>query len=206
MTSGIEKPIGRRRGKETRERLTEAASAVFARAGFERATVDEIVREAGFSKGAFYVHFESKEDLFWSMLEERINRHQEAFRDTVDHDNTVAENVRMILTAVFGLAQADPLWSSLFMEFSAHAGRNEKARRLLAGMYERWRESVVSILEAGRAAGRIREDIDTKFIATVIVAAVEGSIMQALLAPDTVRLREMTEPLARTLSEWLEAA
>src|SRR3990172_197990 len=103
MTSGIEKPVSRRRGEETRERLIKAASAVFARSGFDRATVDEIVREAGFSKGAFYVHFESKEDLFWSMLEERINRHQDAFRDTVDHKNSVAENVRMILTAVFGL-------------------------------------------------------------------------------------------------------
>ena len=42
----------------------EAALGVFARHGYERATVDEIVREAGYSKGAFYVHFESKEDLF----------------------------------------------------------------------------------------------------------------------------------------------
>src|SRR3990170_5584981 len=137
MAAILEKPPRRRKREETRARLMDAAIGIFARSGFDRATVDEIVREAGFSKGAFYVHFESKEDLFWSMLEERINRHQEAFRDTVDHDNSVAENVRMILTAVFGLAEADPLWSSLFMEFSAHAGRNEKARRLLAAMYER---------------------------------------------------------------------
>jgi AcrR family transcriptional regulator len=204
MTSSIEKPISRRRGEETRERLTEAATAVFARAGYDRATVDEIVREAGFSKGAFYVHFESKEDLFWSMLEGRISRHQDAFRETVDQANSVAENVRLILSAVFGLSEADPLWSSLFMEFSAHAGRNEKARNLLAGMYERWRESLVSILEAGRAAGRIRDDIDAKFVATIIVATVQGSIMQALLAPEAVRLRDMVEPLSRALAEWIE--
>jgi AcrR family transcriptional regulator len=204
MTSSIEKPISRRRGEETRERLTQAAGAVFARAGYDRATVDEIVREAGFSKGAFYVHFESKEDLFWSMLEERIGRHQDAFRDSIDHQGGVADNVRVILTAVFGLAEADPLWSSLFMEFSAHAGRNEKVRQLLAAMYERWRESIVLILAAGRAAGRIRDDIDPKFIATIIVAAVEGTIMQARLAPETVRLPKLIEPLARTFSEWLE--
>jgi AcrR family transcriptional regulator len=204
MTSGVENPPSRRRGTETRERLTQAAVAVFARSGYDRATVDEIVREAGFSKGAFYVHFESKEDLFWSMLTERIGRHQDAFRDSIDHQGGVADNVRTILTAVFDLAEADPLWSSLFMEFSAHAGRNEKARQLLADMYGRWRESIVLILEAGRAAGRIREDIDAKFIATIIVAAVEGSIMQARLAPEAVRLRKLIDPLARTLSEWLK--
>ena len=56
------KPVPRRRRRaETRQRLTDAALGVFARNGYERATVDEIVREAGFSKGAFYVHFEAKD-------------------------------------------------------------------------------------------------------------------------------------------------
>ena len=86
----------------------EAATGVFARSGFDRATLDEIVREAGFSKGAFYVHFESKEDLFWAMLEERISRQQEAFRQAVDHTRPVADNVRTILSAVFGLLGEDP--------------------------------------------------------------------------------------------------
>lgn len=204
MTSGIEEAPSRRRGRETRERLAEAATAVFARCGYERATVDEIVREAGFSKGAFYVHFESKEDLFWAMLEEQIARQQDTFRETIDHDRSIAENVREILAAVFGQVEEEPLWSALFMEFGAHAGRNEKVRQRLASMYERWRESIVYILEAGRGMGRIRTDIDTQAIATIVVAAVEGSIVQSRLSPDTVRLKDLIDPLARTLSAWLE--
>jgi AcrR family transcriptional regulator len=181
----------------------DAATAIFARSGFDRATVDEIVREAGFSKGAFYVHFESKEDLFWAMLEERIARQQEVFLKAVDHTEPLAVNVRKILSGVFGLVREDPLWGTLFMEFGAHATRNEKVRSRLASMYERWRGLIVDILTAGRDAGRIREDIDVQFIATVLMAAVEGSIMQSRLAPETVRLDEMVEPLTRTLSEWL---
>ncbi len=94
---------------------------VLARSGFDRATVDEIVREAGFSKGAFYVHFETKEDLFWAMLEERISRQQEAFRQAVAHTQPLADNMRMILSGVFGLLRDDPLWGSLYAEFAAHA-------------------------------------------------------------------------------------
>jgi AcrR family transcriptional regulator len=206
MTSGIEEAPSRRRGRETRQRLAEAATAVFARSGYERATVDEIVREAGFSKGAFYVHFESKEDIFWAMLEERIARQQDAFRETVDHDRSVAENVREILTNVFGLVEEDPLWSALFMEFGAHAGRNEKVRQRLAAMYEGWRGAIVYILEGGRQVGRIRTDIDVQYLATIVVAAVEGSIVQSRLSPDTIRLRDLIEPLAHTLSELLEPA
>ncbi|HLA18112.1 MAG TPA: TetR/AcrR family transcriptional regulator [Dehalococcoidia bacterium] len=196
-------PTRRRRREETRGRLMEAAIGVFARSGFDRATVDEIVREAGFSKGAFYVHFESKEDLFWAMLEERISRQQDTFRRAVGYTQPVAENVRMILSGVFGLLRDDPLWGSLFAEFAAHALRNEKVRLRLAAMYERWRELIAEILSEGREAGRIRRDIDPQFIATVLIAATEGSIMQSRLAPETVRLDDMLEPLTTILAEWL---
>jgi AcrR family transcriptional regulator len=181
----------------------EAALGVFARSGYDRATVDEIVRQAGFSKGAFYVHFESKEDLFWAMLEERISRQQEAFRQAVEHTQPLADNVRTILSGVFGLLREDPQWGSLYVEFAAHASRNEKVRQRLAAMYQRWRELIVEILSASRDAGRTRKDIDLPFVATLLIATVEGSVMQSHLAPETVRLEEIVEPLTRTLSEWL---
>lgn len=183
--------------------MLEAATSVLARSGFERATLDEIVREAGFSKGAFYVHFESKDDLFWAMLEERISREQEAFRRAVDYDKSIDYNVRTILSAVFGLLGDDPLWGSLFPEFHAHAARNEKVRRRLATMYESWRQLIVDILSVSRETGRMRRDADLELMATIIVATVEGSIVQSHLAPETIRLEEMVEPLTRTLSEWL---
>ena len=203
MAGVVKSPPQRRRREETRERLLEAATSVFARSGFDRATVDEIVREAGFSKGAFYVHFETKDDLFWAMLEERISRQQQAFRHAVDHSRPVADNLRTILSAVFGLLRDDPLWGPMLMEFAAHAARNEKVRERLAMMYESWRELIVDILSAGREVGRIRGDLDLQFCATVMIATVEGSIIQSRLAPETVRLEELVDPLTRTLSDWL---
>ncbi len=203
MTAVTQDTTKHQRRQETRRRLIEAALLVFAHQGFERATVDEIVREAGFSKGAFYVHFESKEDLFWEMLEERISRQQEAFRQAVDESRPLAENVRTILTGVFQLVRDDPLWSSLFVEFAAHATRNEKVRERLAAMYARWRALIVEMLNAGREAGRVRKEIDPQFIASLLIAVVEGSVMQSRLAPDTVRLDELVGPLSRTLAGWL---
>src|SRR3970040_1389652 len=170
MTAAVREPPRRRKREETRGRLMDAAIGIFARSGFDRATVDEIVREAGFSKGAFYVHFESKEDLFWAMLEERISRQQDTFRRAVGHTQPVAE----------------------------------KVPQRLAAMYDRWRELIADILSEGREAGRIRSDIDVQFIATVLIAATEGSIMQSRLAPETVRLDEMLEPLTTILAEWLQ--
>lgn len=203
MDTVLKEPPKRRRREETRERLLEAAISVFARQGFDRATVDEIVREAGFSKGAFYVHFESKEDLFWAMLEHRIERQHEAFKEAVDHARPVAENVRTILRAVFGLVEEDPFWGSLFMEFGAHAARNEKVRQRLAALYDRWRELLVQLLTDGREAGRIRPEIDIEFTTTVLIAAVEGSVIQSRLSPEDVRLEDLLDPLARLFAQLL---
>jgi AcrR family transcriptional regulator len=203
MVSKPKDSLRQRRGKETRARLLQAATSVLAHRGFERATLDEIVHEAGFSKGAFYVHFESKDDLFWAMLEERISRQQEAFRQAVDYDESMDYNVRTILSAVFGLLGDDELWGSLFMEFHAHAGRNEAVRRRLSAMYESWRQLIIDILRVSHETGRMRKDVDLELMATILVAAVEGSIIQARLAPETIRLEEMLEPLTRTLAEWL---
>jgi len=59
-------------GRDTREALIESAMAVFAERGYREASVDEIAERAGYSKGAFYWHFPSKDELFYALLEERV--------------------------------------------------------------------------------------------------------------------------------------
>src|SRR3989304_1860306 len=194
MVIPVKDPTRRCRREETRGRLMEAAIGVFARSGFDRATVDEIVREAGFSKGAFYVHFESKEDLFWAMLEGRIETLQETMRGALDTTQSVADNERRILEAIFAPDKKDKHWPALFVEFVAHAARNERVREKLHEMYRRWHRFTVEMLEEGRQAGRVRTDIDIKFMASVTMALIEGSLMQSRLAPKSVSLDEMVEP------------
>jgi TetR/AcrR family fatty acid metabolism transcriptional regulator len=199
------KPVPRsRRRAETRQRLMDAALGVFARNGYERATVDEIVREAGFSKGAFYVHFEAKEDIFWAMLEERTKHLQEAFREAADLDLPVSQNLAMILRSIFSQNRDDPLWSALFMEFAAHASRNQKVRDQLAALHRSWRDFAIEALDRGREAGLVRKDLDLEFASSVQIAVVEGMLMQSRLAPATFDLDSTVEPLSRLLGEWLE--
>jgi AcrR family transcriptional regulator len=60
--------------RDAREALLEAAAEIFAKRGFRDASVDEIADRAGYSKGALYWHFASKDDLFFALLEERVDR------------------------------------------------------------------------------------------------------------------------------------
>src|SRR5688572_24240387 len=60
------------RKAQTREKLVDAAYAVFTRQGFHRSSLDQVAAEAGFTKGAVYSNFASKEDLFFAVYERRV--------------------------------------------------------------------------------------------------------------------------------------
>jgi AcrR family transcriptional regulator len=55
----------------TRRKLLEAALQVFSRDGFEAARIEDIAAESGYTRGAFYANFDTKEDLFFALLEEQ---------------------------------------------------------------------------------------------------------------------------------------
>ena len=67
-------PVSPTRGPGGRDQILDAAARVFARGGYRGATIDAILEEAGFSKGAFYWHFRSKEHLVSALLAERVER------------------------------------------------------------------------------------------------------------------------------------
>jgi AcrR family transcriptional regulator len=67
--------------RDGREALLQAALEVFAERGYAGASVDQIAERAGYSKGALYWHFPGKDDVFFALLEERIDR---PWRETID--------------------------------------------------------------------------------------------------------------------------
>ncbi|MCH7483842.1 MAG: helix-turn-helix transcriptional regulator [Chloroflexi bacterium] len=197
-------PTKRRRSREqTRRRLLDAALKIFAHNGFERATVDEIVREAGFSKGAFYVHFESKEDLFWEMLRQRIEARKETLRHALDPSIGIAENQRRILEAFFDTRGDEPLGTAVYYEFMAHAMRNEMVRARLAEFYAGWHDFVVDALKLGRELEIVRDDVDISLQASALMATYEGALIQSELAPEHLRLSGRINEFSELLADWL---
>jgi len=198
-------PPKRRKREETRERLLKAALGVFARNGYDRATVDEIVREAGFSKGAFYVHFNTKEDLFWAMLEDRASSMQERFLLVLQPNAPLRDNVRILLTAIFDIEKQDPEWPATVMEFLAHAGRNPVVRERLARIFENWHQFIVEMLRVGRENGDVRGDLQIDLLASSAMALIEGTILRSRLQQDPQHLDTVIEPLCGLLTELLES-
>jgi AcrR family transcriptional regulator len=77
---------------QTREKLMLAAAMMFAREGLGGASIDRIAEEAGFTKGAFYSNFDSKEDIFLQLIEA-----------------TARQNIERIETALAGVSDPDEI-------------------------------------------------------------------------------------------------
>src|SRR5471032_739723 len=78
-----------RRRAMTRQHLLDAAAIVFARDGFHGATLDDVAATAGFTKGAVYSNFKSKDDLFLALLDDRIDRQFSITSEILDDSSPV---------------------------------------------------------------------------------------------------------------------
>jgi AcrR family transcriptional regulator len=171
---------------ETRERLLRSAGKVFARRGFQAASLDEIARDAGFTKGAVYANFDGKEDLFLAMLDERFAERRAAMERTAATDAEPEDQVRAGGGDFAQYLTADPEWQRLFFEMAAHAGRDERFREALVERYRGLRE-VIADVYAGRAAELgVEPPVPFEQIAWMVFAMGNGFAMEKLLEPDAV--------------------
>ena len=186
------------RKSQTRERLIDAAAQVFARQGFEAASLDEVAAAAGYTKGAVYSNFASKTDLFIALIERRIEV-QTAEHARRFEGQDLAAMARQLEEQPDREPESEMQWVVLAVEFWLHAMRDERAKLMLAEQYEHARtvtaEMIASIYgNAGRQPPFAPRDL-----AIIIESLSVGLSFQALLDPEHVRMSLQGEVLARLL-------
>lgn len=158
---------------ETRERIIEAAERVMRSKGLARSTTKEIAREAGYSEGAIYKHFESKEELFICVLTERLPSFVGILEELPQRAGQ--ETLGGVLAEVASAAlafyrESFPMSASIFSEPRLLARHREEIRRRGMGP-QKANEALVAYLNAERKLGRVREDIDAEAAAAMLLGA-----------------------------------
>ncbi|HYM55659.1 MAG TPA: TetR/AcrR family transcriptional regulator, partial [Solirubrobacteraceae bacterium] len=120
------------RKAQTRARLLEAAARVYARQGFGGATLDEVAAEAGFTKGAVYGHFGSKENLLLALMEEHLAGQVVEQIALFDRERTTWERPLAGSARWMERLDEDPDPFRLFVELWVYAQRDERLRERLA--------------------------------------------------------------------------
>jgi AcrR family transcriptional regulator len=137
-----------RRRELTRRHLLEAAAIVFSRDGFHGATLDDVASHAGFTKGAVYSNFKSKDDLFLALLDDRVESQFAIVAEVLDSGPHVREaqfpRIRELLDATL---LGDDSFSALYLEFVLYARRNPAAREKLIASARREQAFIQSLIE-----------------------------------------------------------
>ena len=176
-------PTQLERRTATRARILDAAGAVFAGRGFERATLDEIARQAGVSKGAVYHSFRSKDDLFLALLEQQLGERLAAGPDDAGAD-VAADFVERV--------GRDPRWGPLFFEFVARCARDPDLQPRFATFLRDARARVAELMDDGPRPAALTADEH----ATVVTALANGLVLERMFAPDEVAPDLLTRALA----------
>ncbi|HEY1596143.1 MAG TPA: TetR family transcriptional regulator [Thermoleophilaceae bacterium] len=178
------------RKAETRQALLDAAASVVVERGLAGASVEAICAAAGFTRGAFYSNFESKEQLFVELLQQRVYEQYRGMAEQRIADPGARPTLRETGEEL-GRMQADPRgrWLlRLILELLAEAGRNDRVRELAATFWAGTRELTAhSIKEAAASAGE-EPAADPRMLATALIALDIGLALQHYVDPKAAPL------------------
>lgn len=166
-------PTGTERRERTRLALLQAGAEVFARRGLHGSSLDEVAEAAGYTKGAIYDHFGSKDDFFFAVVDHRATERFEHFADLVDR--LAAEGVEELTSAVARqlVETLRPARRGALLDAEAwlHAQRSPDARERLAEHQRLSLARVVELLEGLRD----RLGIDLAVPPTTLAALLNGA-------------------------------
>ncbi|WP_029106414.1 TetR/AcrR family transcriptional regulator [Mycobacterium sp. URHD0025] len=175
----VERWTRERRLERTRSLLLDAAEAVFAEKGFTAASLDDIAHVAGYTKGAIYNHFATKEDLFLAVSDRYWHRYFDNFAEVMSSAKQV------------GAAELDEIakrWrelsrdrgaehAALGHEFTLYLRRNPEVRERVAAKRAEAVEALSKFIVAGveHLGGSLR--IPAATLAQVLIATSEGVVL-----------------------------
>jgi AcrR family transcriptional regulator len=168
--------------ERNREAVLAAARQVFVSRGYAGATLDAIADEAGFSKGVVYSRFGSKGDLFLALLERRIDE-RAAHNARLAAEHSGARFVESALRLADRLAEAEPEWTLLVIEFRAHAARDPGLGRRYAELHARTVDRLAGLLAAlHEGAGSVPRH-PPRMLAELILAIGAGIALERVADP-----------------------
>jgi AcrR family transcriptional regulator len=203
-----------RKREESRRKLIEAAREVFAERGIRETPIELICEKAGFTRGAFYSNFQSKEDLFRAVWEiETTQRNQRAVEAIAAvTDLPLPDDVESLRSLVGEIARryvtfnaGDETWFALLLEYRLQGLRQEELRPQVRAVYQNCLEEFTMAIEEFLTRVGITLAVDVRYAAQAVLALYYEAMATNLLhgLPLTKDNEFLTEVMPRLLSGLL---
>jgi AcrR family transcriptional regulator len=194
----------RRLGREeqrqhTRAQLLDAAQRVFAREGFQGASVAAIATEAGYSHGAIYSNFNGKEDLFLILVEERIDARLAKVYQAADAELSRGAEPLEAARRFVAMLQQEREAYLLLVDFWNQAVREPKAAARFTERHARLRALIGRIVEGVARDTGFELTLPRDQVATALIALANGFTIERLADPPAAPDELFAHAIAATL-------
>jgi AcrR family transcriptional regulator len=178
--------------EEAKSRILETANRVFAEKGYHEATMDDIAKRLGVSKGAIYLYFASKEDLFEAMCKTAPQAFKEILYSSFSADANPVQSATQFFDKMLKLSASSP---GLSFEILSEASRNPTLKRILRQNHAEYEEVLTGFLAEGRKRRIVADNLDIRPLANSLIALWNG--LETLLVSGL--------PVDDARRAWLEA-
>ena len=170
------------RGEETRNRILDVAQEAFARYGYDATGVAEICRRAGVTKGGFYHHFPSKQDVFLEMLERWLEGLDQDLEVMRSGEETVPDELRAMTAMVPAVFQEAGGRITLFLEFLTKAGHSPAVWQATVAPFRKYHAFFAKVISDGIEEGSLRP-VDPEMASNLLLSFAVGLLTMGLLDP-----------------------
>jgi AcrR family transcriptional regulator len=177
-----------RRRARTRAALVDAARTVFARKGFEGASLDEIADTAGYTRGAIYKHFDGKEDLLLAVFDLINDEALDAFSRLLDLEPGSAMDPTTIAETWHRLHTDDFVTQALDLEFRLYELRHPEVRERAEARRRRGHELIAEFMRSHSSEAGIEFKVPLEMLTSILLITSDGFSLDMQFEPDIARL------------------
>jgi AcrR family transcriptional regulator len=178
----VEDPGARpkRRRAETVERLLDAALETFAEIGFAAASVEDICGRGGFTRGAFYSSFRTKDELFGALFARETARNLARAEEQLAGIEQEADPVAAAVDRCLSTFRADRTWVLVHTEYRLHAARHPEAAAALQEHVAELHIRLTELIDVAAARSGVRLTLPPGDLARIILALHDGAVISHL--------------------------
>src|SRR5207244_8312254 len=169
------------KGEQTRQRIVAEAASLFNRRGYHGSSLQDLMEATGLEKGGIYRHFSSKEELAALAFDHAWNEAIEARQHGLDDIHNSVDKLKQLISNFVerrpSIPGGCPLLNTAVDADDGNPVLRDHARKALKG----WQDRIESMIAEGIRSGEIRRGIDTRRMANLIIASLEGALMVSAL-------------------------
>lgn len=175
-------------GNETKKRIVDCARKLFVEKGYNNVTVDEIINEANSSKGGFYTHFKTKEDLIYSMVPMVDEAYSNFSKMNKNYENTV-ENISALIGYVFSAMENEIGLEFMSVIYSSQI-KDLNTVRFLTSPEREYNNLLKSLIDEAKENKEICSDLSSEEIAMILTTCIRGVIYDWCLRKGSFQLAD----------------